>query len=119
MIFVGISFDDDVFDEISKTESVRNKKELSFEMVESYKKELITESPGLTNYQYLTKYAIYLSSGIRDTITIPSLHPSKYRAYLSSHWLRLSALRIFIRTFGLQTMQHQFCGISKSISGFN
>ena len=38
-----------MFDDESYKESVRNKKELSFEMVENYKKELSMDHTGLSN----------------------------------------------------------------------
>jgi len=44
-----ISFEDEIFDEMSMAESVRNKKELSFEMVESYRKELHMENQVVTS----------------------------------------------------------------------
>jgi hypothetical protein len=40
VVFSGISFEDELFEDMSLTESVRNKKELSFEMVESIEKSL-------------------------------------------------------------------------------
>lgn len=50
MVFSGISFEDELFEDMSMTESVRNKKELSFEMVESYRKELNKENLGLLHH---------------------------------------------------------------------
>ena len=50
MVFSGISFEDELFEDMSMTEIVRNKKELSFEMVESYKKEPNKENLGLLHH---------------------------------------------------------------------
>ena len=50
MVFSGISFEDELFEDMSMTESVRNKKELSFEMVERYRKELNKENLGLLHH---------------------------------------------------------------------
>ena len=50
MVFSGISFEDELFEDMSLTESVRNKKELSFAMVESYRKELNKENLGLLHH---------------------------------------------------------------------
>jgi len=49
ILFSGINFEDELLDEVGKTERVRDKKELSFEMVENYTKELILEQLVVTS----------------------------------------------------------------------